>query len=96
MPKVGKAIYLGDCTHIKIYGTKKRDKLPENLDDNIENKRDFGEFSIDISFKTEEFKIKSEPKEQKIKNGILYIKYELEEDKAEESGSPLVVEDEDE
>jgi HSP20 family molecular chaperone IbpA len=96
IPKVGKAIYLGDCTHIKIYGTKKRDKLPENLDDNIENKRDFGEFSIDISFKTEEFKIKSEPKEQKIKNGILYIKYELEEDKAEESGSPLVVEDEDE
>ena len=96
VPKVGKAIYLGDCTHIKIYGTKKRDKLPENLDDNIENKRDFGEFSIDISFKTEEFKIKSEPKEQKIKNGILYIKYELEEDKAEESGSPLVVEDEDE
>jgi hypothetical protein len=78
VPKVGKAIYLGDCTHIKIHGTKKRDKLPENLDDNIENKRDFGEFSIDISFKTEEFKIKSEPKEQKIKNGILYIKYELE------------------
>ena len=96
VPKIGKALYLGDCTHIKINGIKRRDKFPESPEGNIDNTRDFGEFNIDISFKTEDFKIKSEPKEQKIKNGILYIKYELEEDKIEESGTALVVEDEDE
>ena len=95
--KVGRAEYIGDLTHISIIGEKKRDKLPKNKDDNIESTREYGEFNVDITFKTEEFKIKSVPKTQTIKNGILYVKYEIEEEIIEENELPLTVnEDEDE
>ena len=95
--KVGRAEYIGDLTHISIIGEKKRDKLPKNKDDNIESTREYGEFNVDITFKTEEFKIKSVPKTQAIKNGILYVKYEIEEEIIEENELPLTVnEDEDE
>ena len=95
--KVGRAEYIGDLTHISIIGEKKRDKLPKNKDDNIESTREYGEFNVDITFKTEEFKIKSVTKTQTIKNGILYVKYEIEEEIIEENELPLTVnEDEDE
>ena len=95
--KVKRALYIGDSTNIKINGNKKKDKYPTKIEDNIENTRDFGEFNIDINFKTEEFKINSIPASQTIKNGILVVKYEIEEEKAEETGSSLVVNnDEDE
>ena len=95
--KVKRALYIGDTTNIKINGNKKKDKYPTKIEDNIENTRDFGEFNIDINFKTEEFKINSIPASQTIKNGILVVKYEIEEEKVEEIGSSLVVNnDEDE
>jgi hypothetical protein len=95
VPKVGRAIYIGDLTIIKIFGNKKKDKLPKKLEECIENTRDFGEFNIDIQFKTEKYKIKSYPKKQYIKNGIFYIKYEIEEETIEDNASSLVVEEED-
>ena len=95
--KVKRALYIGDSTNIKINGNKKKDKYPTKIEENIENTRDFGEFNIDINFKTEEFKINSIPASQTIKNGILVVKYEIEEEKVEEIGSSLVVNnDEDE
>ena len=95
--KVKRALYIGDSTNIKINGNKKKDKYPTKIEENIENTRDFGEFNIDINFKTEEFKINSIPASQTIKNGILVVKYEIEEKKVEETGSSLVVNnDEDE
>ena len=89
--KVKRALYIGDSTNIKINGNKKKDKYPTKIEDNIENTRDFGEFNIDINFKTEEFKINSIPASQTIKNDILVVKYEIEEEKVEETGSSLVV-----
>ena len=97
IPQVQRALYFGDSTNIKIYGNKKKDKYPTKIEDNIENTRDFGEFNIDINFKTEEFKIISKPVSQTIKNGILFVRYQIEEEYVEETGSSLVVNnDEDE
>jgi len=93
---IGNAIYIGDSTHLSIKGEKKKDKFPLKLEDNIDNSREFGEFNLEINFKTEEFKIKSKPIKTELKNGILYLKYELEEEKCEENNITLEVGEEEE
>ena len=70
---------IGEYTTIKLTGTKNKDKEPEELEENIFNSREIGNFSLDIPLKTEEYLIKNElPKIEK-KNGIFIISFKLEE-----------------
>jgi len=71
--------HIGEYTIIKLKGTKKKDKEPEELEQNIFNSREIGNFSLDIPLKTEEYLIKNElPKIEK-KNGIFILSFKLEE-----------------
>ena len=63
---------------IKIKGTKNKDKKPEKLEDNIFNSREYGQFSLDIPFKGDDYSLKNEEPEIEEKHGILFIKYKLE------------------
>ena len=66
---------------IKIKGNKKKDKEPAKIEDNIFNTREFGDFSIDIPFKSEEFLFKNEEPEIKQKIGVFILAYALEQKK---------------
>ena len=57
--------YSGEYTIITIKGNKKNDKKPEKIEDNIYNIREFGNFCINIPFKTEMLKIKNQKPESK-------------------------------
>jgi HSP20 family molecular chaperone IbpA len=71
--------YIGEYTTIKLKGTKNKDKEPKEIEQNIFNSREIGNFSLDIPLKTEEYLIKNElPKIEK-KNGIFIIYFKLEE-----------------
>lgn len=63
---------------IKISGNKKKDKEPENLDNNIYNCREYGNFSLEIPLNPEEFIIKNSKPKIIEKKGVLIIEYELE------------------
>ena len=52
--------YFGEYNIIRLKGNKKIDKEPEKLEDNIHNTREFGDFTLDSSLKTEECFIKNE------------------------------------
>ena len=93
-PVIHRPEFHGENTIIVIDGKKNRDKEPKLAEDNIVDTREFGDFSIDIIFKTEEYKIKPQIKEQKLKNGILFLKYDLEDDKSEESTTTVTLEEE--
>ena len=71
---------IAQYTFIKINGNKIIDKFPKNLNDNIENHREFGEFNLEIPLKTEYYKIKNENPKVINKNGLFIIEYNLEED----------------
>ena len=83
-PFVNKPSYLDENTIISIYGEKKKDKDPEKLEDNYFNSREFGNFSLEIPLKTADFKINPNIKENKIKNGILFLKYDFYADEKDE------------
>ena len=83
-PEISGPQFLEENTVITISGEKKKDKIPEDLKSNIFNSRDFGYFNLEIQFKTELFKIKTEIKEKKIKQGLLILSYELDENKRDE------------
>jgi len=71
--------HIGEYTTIKLKGSKNKDKEPEELEQNIFNSREIGNFSLDIPLKTEEYLIKNElPKIEK-KNGIFILSFKLEE-----------------
>ena len=63
---------------IKIKGCKNKDKKPEKIEDNIYNSREYGQFSLDIPFKGDDYSLKNEEPEIQEKHGILLIKYKLE------------------
>ena len=69
--------YLGEYTIIKLSGMKKKDKEPEKLEDNIYNTREFGEFNLDIPFKTEDYLIKNEKPEVIEKKGLIILEFKL-------------------
>ena len=73
--------YSGDLTVIKLIGEKQKDKEPKELENNIFNSREFGEFSLDILLKTEEFLIKNGKPSFEKKNGLLMLSYDLDEKK---------------
>lgn len=83
-PNVHRPEFHGENTIIIVDGKKNRDKEPKNQEDNIYDTRDFGDFNIDIVFKTEDYKIKPVIKQQDLKKGILFLKYDLEDDKSED------------
>ena len=71
---------VGEDAIITIKGKKIQDKNPKELNDNITNLREYGDFELNINLKVEEFKINSQkPKEgyPKFVNGICIIQYEL-------------------
>ena len=71
--------YSGEYTIITIKGNKKKDKEPEKIEDNIYNSREFGNFCINIPFKSEMLKIKNQKPESKPnKVGMIILEYELE------------------
>ena len=59
---------------IKIKGCKNKDKKPEKIEDNIYNSREYGQFSLDIPFKGDDYSLKNEEPEIQEKHGILLIK----------------------
>lgn len=75
---------MGENTIINIVGEKKKDKELEKIEDIIYNTREYGNFNLEIEFKTEKHKIKRKHADAKVKNGILLLKYELDEDDEEE------------
>ena len=78
---------------IRVNGTKKKDKFPEKLEDNIYNCREYGNFSLDIPINPDEFIIKNNSPKIYEKKGILFIEYELEE---KNKTSEYVIKEEDE
>jgi len=84
VPKILPVKYMGENTIIGIEGEKKKDKAPKNIDDNIFNSRDFGKFFVEIQFKTEDYKIKTELKKSEVKKGILFLQYDIDPEKKEE------------
>ena len=68
----------GQYTIINIKGEKKKDKLPESIEENIVNKRDFSKFDLDINLNAKDFQIqKLKEKYPMFKNGVCIIQYEL-------------------
>ena len=72
---------IGDETIVTIKGTKQKDKYPENPKDDLFNKREFGEFELNIPLKVQDFKIIPTQEEEKLKpkfiNGICCIQFKL-------------------
>ena len=66
---------------IRINGTKIKDQFPEKLEDNIYNLREYGNFSIDIPINPDEYIIKNEPPKIYVKKGVIFIEYELDDQK---------------
>ena len=69
--------YAGEYTIIRFKGNKKKDKEPEKLEDNIHNTREFGDFTLDIPLKTEDFIVVNEKPTIAEKKGVLMVKYKL-------------------
>ena len=76
-------IYIsGKYNIIEIKGIKKRDLDSGELGNNIFNNREFGNFCIKIPFVMEKIKLKNELSSiNDNKNGIIVLKYEIEEKK---------------
>ena len=70
--------YVGEYTIIRLTGNKDKDKLPEDIKDNIHITREFGKFSLDIPLKTEDYKFQNKKPEIKDKKGLLILEYLLE------------------
>ena len=83
-PIIGSPECMEENTVITIRGEKKRDKIPEKFEENIYNSRDFGNFNLEIQFKTEDYRINSTIKDKKLKQGILFLTYELDENKKDD------------
>ena len=83
---------IGEYTIIKLNGTKKKDKEPEKLSDNIYNCREFGDYSVNIPLKVEDYLIKNQEYKIDKKNGIFFIEVKI--DKKKNIGVYKVNEDE--
>ena len=67
----------GEYNVIKIYGEKKKDKEPENLDKNIFNSREIGQYSLEIPLKFAEYHLKTKPPSINNMRGVFILEYEL-------------------
>ena len=75
---------IGEYNIIKLNGTKKKDKEPEKLSDNIYNCREFGDYSLNIPLKIEDYLIKNQEYKIEKKNGIFLFEVKI--DKKENRG----------
>jgi len=69
--------YSGEYTIIRLKGTKKPDKEPENHDDIIHTNREFGDFNLEIPLKTEDYNISDENVQLTQKKGIFILELEF-------------------
>ena len=65
-------------------GNKFRDKEPKEKNDNFVDIRNYGNFKIDIILDRQDYKINQKIKSWKIKEGILYIILEIEDENSNE------------
>ena len=83
---------IGEYNIIKLYGTKKKDKEPEKLSDNIYNSREFGDYSLNVPLKIEDYLIKNQEYKIEKKNGIFFFEVKI--DKKKNTGGYEMNEDE--
>ena len=69
--------YSGEYTIIRLKGTKKPDKEPENHEDIIHTNREFGDFNLEIPLKTEDYNISDENVQLVQKKGIFILEFEF-------------------
>ena len=69
--------YAGEYNIIKLTGEKKKDKEPQNEKDNIFNTREYGNFSLEIPLKTEDYLLSNDEPTIENKKGLLFIDYKL-------------------
>ncbi len=77
-------IYINNFTSINIVGHKYRDKLPKEENSNIIDIRNYGQFNCKINLETQDCIINPNIKYKKFDNGLLILRYELEEEKLPE------------
>ena len=73
--------FVEDKTIIIIKGKKLPDKVPKESKDNILDIRYYGNFEMKIMWETQDYAINPDIKSYKFLDGILYLEYELEEDR---------------
>ena len=72
-------IYLNEEYNvIKLTGEKKKDKEPENPNENIHDSREFGKFILEIPLKMSEYHLINKLPSVKINNGVYILGYDLE------------------
>jgi hypothetical protein len=69
---------IGEYYIIRLIGKKEKDLVPEKLEDNIYNKREFGNFVLDIPFSARVYHISQKQPVFYKEKGVHYIEYELE------------------
>ena len=67
----------GEYNVIKLYGEKKKDKEPENLEKNIFNSRERGHYSLEIPLKFSEYHLKAKAPSINYMRGVYIVEYEL-------------------
>ena len=85
---------IGEYTIIKLYGTKNKDKEPEKLCDNIYNCREFGDYSLNIPLKIEDYLIKNQEYKVDKKNGIFFFEVKIDKKKKNIGGYEMNEEEE--
>ena len=77
----GKIKHRGEYTIIPITGEKKRDKIPQKIEDNIFTTREFGKFEVNIYLQTDKYDIKTDRFEKNAMNGVAIFTFELQKEK---------------
>jgi len=67
----------GELFIIRLSGEKKKDIVPEKLEDNIYNKREIGKFCLDIPLSSKEYTLSEKPPTFDYQSGVQFIEYEL-------------------
>ena len=67
----------GELFIIRLSGEKKKDIVPEKLEDNIYNKREIGKFFLDIPLSSKEYIFSEKPPTFDYHSGVQFIEYEL-------------------
>ena len=76
---VAEKIVQGERFIIRLSGEKKKDIVPEKLEDNIYNKREIGKFFLDIPLSSKEYIFSEKPPTFDYHSGVQFIEYELKE-----------------
>ena len=91
-PMVAEKIVQGERFIIRLSGEKKKDIVPEKLEDNIYNKREIGKFFLDIPLSSKEYIFSEKPPTFDYHSGVQFIEYELKEKEGPHGpkGRPLI------